>query len=449
MREEFVIHGGTVVTEDSFSVADLRIVDGRIAEIRAGLGSGKPGDVDATGAWVLAGVVDGHVHFNEPGRADWEGFATGSRALAAGGGTTFVDMPLNASPPTIDRESFELKRALGEAKSSLDFALWGGLVPGNEDCLEELAACGVVGFKAFMVDSGIEDFPGVDSAVLRKGMKVAARLGLPVAVHAEDPAIVGERPKRRVRRAGSDARAFLDSRPVESEVEAVRVALAIAGETGCALHVVHVSCPEAAERILAALREGIDVTFEVCAHHLLLDETEMLDRGVVAKCAPPLRPAETVRAMKNLLLSGQVDVVGSDHSPAPPEMKTGDDAFAAWGGIMGCQHGFLLLLDWILATDLRALPQVWQSLTTEPARRLGVPKRGLVVGADADVIVVDAGKPWTIQTDELLYRHPMSPYVGKSLSARLRASFLRGQSLANRNTRGRFLARSPGGGVGR
>lgn len=444
MRNEFVIHGGTMVTEDATLVADVRIVEGRIAEIGPGLGGRRSGDVDAAGAWVLAGVVDGHVHFNEPGRTEWEGFETGSRALAAGGGTTFVDMPLNASPPTIDRESFELKRAAGEANSCLDFALWGGLVPGNEDRLEELAECGVVGFKAFMIDSGIEDFPAVDVAGLRRGMKVAARLGLPVAVHAEDAAVVEERMSAVRAEGRTDARAFLDSRPVAAEVEAVRVALDIAGETRCGLHVVHVSCPEAAERILAAQRGGGDVTFEVCPHHLLLDESEMLERGVVAKCAPPLRPEATVRAMRKLLLSGEVNVVGSDHSPAPPELKTGDDAFAAWGGIMGCQHGFLMLLEWVLATDSRALPRVWRALTTDPARRLGVAKKGIVVGADADLIVVDFGKMRTVSVNELLYRHPTSPYVGKELGARVRASFLRGQSMALGDTKGRFLPRTCG-----
>ncbi len=445
MMNELVIHGGTVVTEDGFAISDLRIVDGRIAEIRPGLGGRNPHDVNAAGAWVMAGVLDAHVHFNEPGREEWEGFATGSRALAAGGGTSFVDMPLNASPPTVDRESFELKKAAGEANSCLDFALWGGLVPGNDDYLEELAECGVVGFKAFMIDSGIEDFPGVDAAVLRKGMKVAARLGLPVAVHAEDGAIIEAR-TRSLRDAGrKDARAFLDSRPVEAEVEAVRVALDIAGETGCALHVVHVSCPEAAEQILEAKRNGLDVTFEVCAHHLLLDESEMIERGVVAKCAPPLRRPEIVRAMRKLLLSGAVDLVGSDHSPAPPAMKTGDDAFAAWGGIMGCQHGFLLLLEWILAKEPTALPRVWQALTTEPARRLGVPKRGIAVGADADVIVVGIDEQRTIRTDELLYRHQTSPYVGKNLRSRVRASFLRGEPVVAGVTKGQFLPRIPGG----
>jgi allantoinase len=435
-----------VVVEDACRVADVRIKAGRIAEIGPGLGGESGAVIDASGAWVLAGVVDGHVHFNEPGRTEWEGFATGSRALAAGGGTAFVDMPLNALPPTVDQESFELKRAAGEASSVLDFALWGGLVPGNVAKMAELAECGVVGFKAFMIDSGVDDFKAVDSATLRRGMREAAGLGLPVAVHAEDAGIV-ERETRILREAGRrDARAFLDSRPVAAEVEAVRVALDLAGETGCALHVVHVTCPEAADLVAQARAKGVDVTMEVCAHHLLLDESEVLVRGAVAKCAPPLRPLATVREMRKLLLGGRVDLVGSDHSPAPAALKTGDDLFAAWGGIMGCQHGFLLLLDWLLKNEVGRLPRVWRALTTAPARRLGLPKRGLAVGADADVLVVEVRKDRAITGEELLTRHRTSPYVGKTLGVRVRESFLRGRPLVQGGGevgtgRGRFLKR--------
>ncbi len=435
-----------MVTTDASRVADVRIKDGRIAEIGPGLGEESDAVVDATGAWVLAGVVDGHVHFNEPGRTKWEGFATGSRALAVGGGTAFVDMPLNASPPTVNREAFEAKRAAGEAKSVLDFGLWGGLVPGNADQMEELAECGVVGFKAFMLDSGVEDFPGVDAATLRRGMREAARLGLPVAVHAEDARMVEEK-TRVLQEAGRlDARAYLDSRPVAVEAEAVRVALEVAGETGCALHVVHVSCPEAADQIARGREAGLDVTMEVCAHHLLLDHSEMFLQGAMAKCAPPLRAATTVKAMRKMLLGGRVDVVGSDHSPAPATMKTGDDLFAAWGGIMGCQHAFLLLLDWLSTDEVERLPSVWRALTEEPARRLGLPKRGLAVGADADVLVVESVESHAITAEELLTRHRTSAYTGKMLGVRVRESFLRGKALVGRGgevttERGRFLKR--------
>ncbi|HEY8902829.1 MAG TPA: allantoinase AllB, partial [Chthoniobacterales bacterium] len=287
---ERVIRGGRVLAATGMANCDVLIADGRIADVGTALRvTPDVEEIDAAGMLVLPGIVDAHVHFNEPGRAHWEGFATGSRALAAGGATTFVDMPLNAAPPAIDRESFLRKRAAGEASSVLDFALWGGLIPSNLDYLEELAECGAVGFKAFMIDSGIKDFPSVDEETLRRGMKISARLGLPVAVHAEDAERIAEATLA-VRQAGrTDARAWLDSRPPASEIEAVRRVLDLAGETGCALHIVHVSCPEAVALTVQARSSGLDVTCEACPHHLLLNESVAIELGALAKCAPPLR----------------------------------------------------------------------------------------------------------------------------------------------------------------
>jgi allantoinase len=426
---EQIVRGGTILGPSGLERMDVRIVDATIAEIGPALPSGGGAEeIDATGQLVLPGVFDAHVHFNEPGRAHWEGFATGSHALALGGGTSFVDMPLNAAPPTIDRASFELKRAAGEASSRLDFALWGGLVPGNLDRLGELADCGVVGFKAFMIESGIADFPGVDAGVLRAGMKIAAGLGLPVAVHAEDAAIVGERTAV-IKAAGrSDVRAFLDSRPVESELEAVRVALDLAGETGCALHVVHVSAPEAIAMIADAKSGGLAVTAEVCPHHLLLDESAMFAHGAFAKCAPPLRPAATREGLWREMLAGRVDCIGSDHSPAPPDRKQGDDMFAVWGGIMGCQHGFLLLLD---ALGNEQLAAAWEFVSSRPAARFGFGDRKgrIAVGCDADLIFVERTEPREIAADELRTRHRTSPYIGEKIRSRVARSLLRGREV--------------------
>jgi allantoinase len=441
---ERILRGGEVLTLEGLQCCDVRVCDEKIAEVGANLAAPGPvEEIDASGLLVLPGVLDAHVHFNEPGRAHWEGFATGSRALAAGGGTSFIDMPLNAAPPTLDRESFAQKRAAGEAASVLDFALWGGLMPENLDKLEELAACGVVGFKAFMIDSGMSDFPGVDAAVLRAGMKIAARLRLPVAVHAEDAAIIAER-TRLAREAGNTgARGWLDSRPPESEIEAVRVALDIAGETGCALHVVHVSCPEAVALIRAATARGVDATCEVCPHHVLLNESAMFAQGAFAKCAPPLRDEPRRARLWADVLAGAVDSIGSDHSPAPPDMKQGDDMFAVWGGIMGCQHGFLLMLDTVLAQCPEKLPLLWELVSAAPARRFGLSSRKgrIAPGLDADLILVERAKPRTITTDELLYRHKTSPYVGAKISARVARSLLRGVDVGSQSAGGRFISR--------
>jgi allantoinase len=441
---EKIIRGGAVLTPGGLQICDVRVCDGKIAEVGSGVASADGAEeVDAANLLVLPGVLDAHVHFNEPGRAHWEGFSTGSRALAAGGGTSFIDMPLNASPPTLDRESFAQKRAAGEAASVLDFALWGGLVPENLDRLEELAACGVVGFKAFMIDSGMDDFPGVDAAVLRDGMKTAARLRLPVAVHAEDAAIIAER-TRLARVAGNTGvRGWLDARPPESEIEAVRVALDIAGETGCALHVVHVSCPETVTMIRVAVERGVNATCEVCPHHVLLDEAAMFVHGAFAKCAPPLRDDPRRDRLWADVLAGAVDSIGSDHSPAPPEMKQGDDMFAVWGGIMGCQHGFLLLLDAVLDQCPEKLPQLWNLVSTAPAQRFGLAARKgrIAPGLDADLVFVERTEPRTIAADELLYRHKTSPYVGMKISAHVARSLLRGEDVGSQSAGGRFISR--------
>ncbi len=436
---DLVVRHGRVLHAGEFAALDLAVDEGRIVAVAPEISEPAREVIDASGQLVLPGVLDAHVHFNDPGRSHWEGFATGSRALALGGGTSFVDMPLNAAPPTIDRASFEAKRTAGETGSVLDFALWGGLVPHNLDRLEELADCGVIGFKAFMIDSGIEDFPGVDPAVLRAGMKVAARLGLPVAVHAEDAAIIA-RHTAAVKAAGRrDARAFLDSRPVAAEIEAVRVALEIAGETGCALHVVHVSAPEVLAPIAEARAAGRDVTAEVCTHHLLLDESAMFRHGALAKCAPPLRPAETVAELWREVHAGRVQMIGSDHSPAPPDMKTGDDVFAMWGGIMGCQHGFLLLLEAAGARGAAA----WTLASAAPADRFGLaPRKGRIdVGADADLVFLEPTAPRAITVGELAYRHRTSPYVGAEIHHRVARALLRGRPVGSPGHPGTFLPR--------
>ena len=429
------IHGGEPL--------DVVIEDGVIVEIGSSPGGSATEEIDAAGLLLLPGVFDAHIHFNEPGREHWEGFATGSRALAAGGGTSFVDMPLNAAPPTIDRESFEKKCDAGEASSVLDFALWGGLIPGNLDRLEELADCGVIGFKAFMIDSGIADFPGIDAGTLREGMKIASRLGLPVAVHAEDETMIAEK-SRTLREAGNTGvRGFLDSRPLASELEAVRVALDLAAETQCRLQIVHVSCPEAVEMISSAKYRGVDVTCEVCPHHLLLNENAMFELGALAKCAPPLRDEARRAGLWNDVLSLSVDSIGSDHSPAPPDMKQGDDMFAVWGGIMGCQHGFLLLLDRVLDQCPEKLSAIWELVSGRPAARLGFGKRKgrIAPGFDADILLVERTAPREIAAAELLYRHKTSPYVGMKIASRVARSLLRGRDVGLSGATGCFLPR--------
>jgi allantoinase len=409
-----IVRAGTVVTSSGSAVADVRIEAGRIVEIGASLDE-QPDEIDAAGLHVLPGAVDAHVHFNDPGRADWEGVASGSAALVAGGGTCFVDMPLNAHPPTVDAAAFAAKREAMRA-SVCDFALWGGLVPGNLGELEELAECGVVGFKAFMSPTGIDDFEAADDGTLREGMARAAELGLPVAVHAESPS-------KLLPPAGTGWRDWCRSRPREAEHDAIEKALGLAEETGCSLHVVHVSTGRGVRLVEEAQERGVDATCETCPHYLFLDEDDAERLGAVAKCAPPLRARTEQDDLWSELLAGNVLFVASDHSPAPPELKLGDDAFAVWGGISGCQSLLSLLLS-----DARLDPAAAARLAaTAPAVRFGLADKGRIeVGAHADLALVELGPEWTLTADDLRYRHPQSPYVGRRFRARVVRTLVRG-----------------------
>jgi allantoinase len=423
-----VVRGGTVVTSSGLLRADVAVADGEIVAVAPDLDE-QPDDLDARGLHVFPGVVDVHVHFNEPGRTEWEGAATGSAAFAAGGGTCFADMPLNAHPPTVDAAAFQAKRNALEQSSVCDFALWGGLVPGGVDRLAELAELGVVGFKAFMCPSGIGDFEAADDRTLRAGMEQAAELGLPVAVHAESPA----------RLLPADGRGWRDwarSRPVEAELAAIEKALGFAAETGCSLHVVHVSSAAGVRLVAAARAGGVDATCETCPHYLVFAEEDAEALGPLGKCAPPLRPRAEQAALWEELLGGAIELVASDHSPAPPELKQADDAFAAWGGISGCQTLLPALLS-----DGRLAPAAAARLTaTAPAARFGLDRKGRIeLGADADLALVDLAAEWTLDAADLRYRHRHSPYVGRAFRGRVVRTLLRGGA-----TRGRLVRPGPG-----
>ena len=370
-------------------------------------------EIDARGLHVFPGVIDAHLHFNEPGRADWEGFETGSRALAAGGGTLCFDMPLNAHPPTIDAASFKLKLAVAQTKSLTDFAFWGGLVPANLDHLDELAQCGVVGFKAFMSSSGIDDFCSVDDHTLREGMKRAARLGLPVAVHAESETLARRLTQERLGQGRTSIRDFLESRPLEAELDAIRRAVDLAGETGCALQVVHVSCGAGIELIAGARRRGVNVTGETCPHYLTLTEEDMMRLGATAKCAPPLRSDAQRQELWRQLLAGNVSNVGSDHSPSPPEVKQGADFFKVWGGISGVQHTLPLLLTGLATEGERGLALAAGLLSSRVAARFKLPaaKGRIAPGADADLVLVDLGCEVEVRAEDLFIPEVLFPDI--------------------------------------
>ena len=425
---DLLIRNGAVVTPAGIRRLDIAIAGGRIVALGEELAGGAPHEIDAQGLHVFPGVVDAHVHFNEPGRTEWEGFATGTQALAAGGATSYIEMPLNAHPPTLDAAAFDRKRTAAEASSLVDFALWGGLVPGNLDHLEELAERGVAGFKAFMSNSGIEEFPAADDLTLYEGMAKAARLGRVVAVHAENDALTSALARRASAQGRTGVRDYLASRPAIAEHEAIARAILFAGETGCRLHVVHVSTGRGVALVAEARARGVDVSCETCPHYLVFDETDAERLGAVAKCAPPLRAADEREALWGHILAGTLPMVASDHSPSPPAMKTAASFFAVWGGISGCQTLLRVLLTEGYVRRELELSAVAALAATYPAERFGLaPAKGrIAIGADADLALVDLAISASLQASELRYRHQQSPFVGMPLHGRVVRTLLRG-----------------------
>jgi len=437
---DLVIRGGSVVTPQGIVDADISIEGEYIVEVASDLPSATR-EIDASGLAILAGLIDIHLHFNEPGRTYWEGAATGSRALAAGGGTLFFDMPLNSSPCTINAKHFDAKRVALESSSITDFALWGGLVPGNVGDLAELADRGVVGFKAFLCDSGVPEFPRADDLTLYEGMKEAARLGLPVAVHAESDEITKGLSKRIAEDGRRDIAAFLDSRPVIAEVEAIARAGLLARETGCKLHIVHISSGKGVAAALEARSRATDISIETCPHYLLFTEDDLLRIGAVAKCAPPLRCCSERDALWASVLRGEVDVIASDHSPCPPEMKQRDNFFEIWGGIAGVQWTLPALIDKGIDKGL-GLTHLAALVSSNGARRFGIDRRGAIeTGAHADLALVDLNATQVVRRGSFLQRHPISPYLGMELRGVVRKTIRRGEVIYSDGT---ITALTPG-----
>ena len=426
---DLVVRGGIVVHRTGAERADVAVADGRIAAVGPDLDVAGAEEIDAGGIHVLPGGVDPHVHFDEPGRTDWEGIATGSEALAVGGFTAYADMPLNSLPVTTTVDAFDRKRAAAEAASHVDFGLWGGLVPGNAGDLEPLVRRGALGFKAFLCDSGIAEFPPADDLTLAEGMRRCAALGAIVLVHAESSAMVAELTRRAAAGGRTGPRDFGATRPALAELEAINRALFLAGETGCALHVVHVSTAGGVELVDRARAAGVDVTCETCPHYLLLTAADAEELGAIAKCAPPLRSGDDREGLWRQIERGALSIVASDHSPCPPELKAGD-FLGAWGGISGCQTTRQLLLAHGHARRGLPLATVASLTATGAARRFRLAGKGAIEpGADADLALVDLGSEWTLRRSELRYRHRQSPYVGLPVRGRVARTVLRGRTV--------------------
>ena len=436
---DLVVRGGTLVM-NGLPQLDIAIEDGVIAALGPDL-PGAAEEIDARGMHVFPGLIDVHLHFNEPGRTHWEGAATGSRALAAGGGTLFFDMPLNSTPCTVNGDAFNRKQAALAETSITDFALWGGLIPGNVPEMAELAQRGVVGFKAFLCDSGLPEFPRADDLTLLDGLREAARLGLPVAVHAESQEITQGLTQRIAALDCGSVRAFLASRPVMAELEAIHRATLLAREAGAKLHIVHVSSGRGVALAAEARAQGADVSIETCPHYLFFTEDDVEQLGAIAKCAPPLRAPADQDALWTRVLAGDLDIVASDHSPAPPDMKSGDFR-TAWGGIAGVQSTLAVLLDRGYHSRRLSLEHISSLIAAEPARRFRIAsKGGIAIGNDADLTLVDVSRSKQLRAEDLKQRHAISPYIGCSFRGCVERTILRGETIF---TEGEITARSNG-----
>jgi allantoinase len=419
-----IIRGGTVVTARGVEKADIAIAGEQIMAV--GLNLADDGEeIDASGLHVFPGGIDSHVHFNEPGRTEWEDIAHGSAALAAGGYTSFIDMPLNNLPVTTDVAAFDLKLEAMKRSSKVDFGLWGGLVPGNLDQLEPLFRRGVMGFKAFMCPSGIDEFPAADEHTLREGMKQIAELDSILLVHAEDPAALSQ-PR------GTGWSDYVQSRLPEAEWMAIYLAIAISVETGCRLHIVHVSTKHGIELVDEAQRQGYDVSAETCPHYLLYSSDDLERLGGFGKCSPPFRSETSRESLWQMVVERHVPMVVSDHSPSTIDLKQGDDFSKIWGGISGCQSTRQLLLA------RRRLEEslVAELTSTNIAKRFRIEGKGdIAPGFHADLWIVDLSHEDVVRREDLLYRNPFSVHEGQKIRGRTVKTLVRGQDPG----RGRFI----------
>lgn len=407
---------------------------------------------------LLPGLVDSHVHVNEPGRTEWEGFATATAAAAAGGITTVVDMPLNSIPPTVDLTSLRVKQQAAEGRVHVDVAFWGGAVPANcaspvdradpdgsdgSDDLRELHNAGVVGFKCFLLDSGVPEFPPLDRAGVTAAMRrIAAFDGLLIA-HAEDPAVIAAAPEP----AGRSYRSFVASRPPDAETEAIGWFLDAVRETGCRAHLVHLSSAAALPVIAAARAEGLPVTVETCPHYLSLAAEQVPDGATQFKCCPPIREQANRERLWQALSDGLIDCVVSDHSPCTAELKRLDsgDFAAAWGGIASLQ--LALPVTWTQASSRgHTLAELAGWMAAAPARLAGLAGKGVIApGYDADFAVFAPDQGFTVDPARLRHRNPVTPYAGVRLRGVVRETWLAGERIDGHTPRGRLLRRAGAG----
>ncbi|HEV3140842.1 MAG TPA: allantoinase AllB [Vicinamibacterales bacterium] len=422
-----IIRSKSVVLPDAVGPASIEIESGQIVDVvRSASASSDRSDVVDYGNLVVSpGIIDTHVHVNEPGRTDWEGFDTATRAAAAGGVTTIVDMPLNSIPATTTVAALAAKRSAARGKCHVHAGFWGGVVPGNAPELDALADAGVRGFKCFLVPSGVDEFAHVGETDLRAALPILARRRLPLLVHAESPARLRTAP------ADCDPRVYanyLGTRPPAAEVDAIEMMVRLAKEFDAAVHIVHVACAEAVDVIARAKADGAPITAETCPHYLTFASDDVAGGATQFKCAPPIRESRHRDALWSGLRGGALDLVATDHSPAPPSMKNGGDFIRAWGGIASLEMA--LAAVWTGSSKSHALPAA-MNLTTwmseRPAALARLERKGqIAAGFDADLVVWSPDEEWTVDPGRLQQRHKLTPYGGRTLRGRVKTTFVRG-----------------------
>ena len=433
MKYDLVIRGSRVVTEQGVYKADIGVKKGKIAAlVDWGLLPSGEEEIDARGLLLLPGGVDPHVHFNEPGRGDWEGWEHGSRAAAAGGVTTVLEMPLNSTPPIINSQNLRAKQKVASTLSCVDYGLWGGLVDDNLSDLPGLEELGVIGYKAFMSESGV-DFSIAHDGILYEGLQYVAKSGSLIGVHAENDCIAAQLTKKLKAAGKNDRRAWGESHPPAQELEGVNRLLFLVKHTGGRAHVVHVSLAEAISLIYEGKMAGLPLSVETCGHYLWFDEEDFIRIGPAAKCDPPIRNKDNKEALWKMVLDGKVDCIASDHSPSETSLKTkgNDNIWEAWGGIIGIQAFLPILLTEGVHRRGMPLPLLAKLWSGGAARIFGLyGQKGLIaLGADADFVIVDLEQEWKMTEDKVLSRHKISPYVNCQFKGAVVKTFVRGKQV--------------------
>jgi len=430
------IRSKRVVTPEGVKAATVRIRNGVITAVAGynDLPSGKH-VYDAGESVVMPGLVDTHVHINEPGRTDWEGFETATRAAAAGGVTTLIDMPLNSIPATTTVAALEKKRTAARKKCWVNVGFWGGVVPGNAGELRALYRAGVFGFKCFLVPSGVPEFEHVGEDDLRAALPTLAALDAPLLVHAELPRPIQEANKKLLKSDPTRYRNWLLSRPPSAETTAVTLMIRLARKFKARVHIVHLSADLSVPLIRRAKKEGVHITAETCPHYLFFSSGRIQDRWTMYKCAPPIRDSKNNKKLWTALGKGTIDFVVSDHSPSPPELKCLDTGnfFTAWGGISSLQSGLPVMWTKLYERNF-TLGHLVRWMCIGPARLAGLERRkgAIAIGSDADIVVWNPEENFILRPQMLHDRHKLTPYAHQVLFGVVEATILRGEMIYDR-----------------